>query len=66
MGKTRIKELRLEKGISQAKLGKEIGVTDRTISNYETGRTEPDIDATAKLCKIFGVTAGYLLGIEDE
>ena len=58
-------KLREEKGLSQANLGKEIGVDNRTISQYETGKREPDIQTIKKLCGFFDVTAGYLLGLED-
>jgi len=63
-GKTRIRELREARGLSQEQLAQAIGTTNQTISNYETGTTEPDIDAITKLCQFFNVTAGYLLNIE--
>ncbi|MCL2861801.1 MAG: helix-turn-helix domain-containing protein [Firmicutes bacterium] len=61
----RLKELREEKELSQEKLGKQLGLNSRTISQYETGRREPDIATIKRLCKFFDVTAGYLLGMED-
>ena len=61
----RIRELRDEKRLSQARLAKEMGVTQQTISDYEKGRIEPSIETIKKLCKFFDVTAGYLLGIEE-
>lgn len=65
MTKLRLKELREEKGLSQTQLGKEIGVDRRTIGSYELGLREPSLETIEKLCKYFGVSAGYLLGIED-
>lgn len=65
MEKTRIKELREEKGLSQTQLAAELGLNQRTISNYETGVLEPNIQTIKKICKYFGVTAGYLLEIEE-
>ena len=61
----RLKNLREEQKLSQAKLGKEIGVDNRTISQYENGLREPDYQTLKKLCDFFNVTAGYLLGFED-
>jgi len=61
----RLKELRDEKGLSQAQLGKEIGIAQKTISNYELGAREPDIETIKKLCKFFNVTSDFLLGIEE-
>lgn len=65
MEKTRIKELREEKGLSQAQLAAELGLNQRTISNYETGILEPNIQTIKKLCKYFNVTADYLLEIME-
>ena len=61
----RIKELRKEMNLSQAQLGKEINLSPRTISDYESGRIEPNIATIKKLCDFFDVKAGYLLGFED-
>jgi len=65
MEKIRLKELREEKGISQTQLAKELGILQSTISHYEKGLVEPNIQTIKKLCKYFEVTAGYLLGIEE-
>jgi len=65
MEKIRLKELREDKGLSQTQLAKEMGVSQQTISQYEIGTAEPDIQTIKKLCNFFDVTAGYLLGIEE-
>jgi len=65
MEKINLKELREAKGISQVQLAEEIGVNHRTISQYENGKREPDIQTIKKLCKYFNVTAGQLLGSEE-
>ena len=46
--KNRLKEIRLEKGISQAELAETVGVSRNTISSIETGQFSP----TAKLALI--------------
>ncbi|MCL2556519.1 MAG: helix-turn-helix domain-containing protein [Firmicutes bacterium] len=61
----RIKELREEKGLTQAQLAKAIGFNYRTISQYERGINEPDLKTIKKLCDFFEVTSDYLLGFED-
>ncbi|MDR2090673.1 MAG: helix-turn-helix domain-containing protein, partial [Clostridiales bacterium] len=33
---------------------------------WEQGKTEPNIANIQKLCKLFGVTADYILGLEGE
>lgn len=61
----RIKELRLEKQLSQADLAKAISVNQRTISNWEKSVRQPDFETLAKLAEFFQVSCDYLLGLED-
>lgn len=61
----RIKELRAEKNIFQSKLASLLKVRQNTISNWETGRSEPDQDALREMSKIFGVSIDYILGNTD-
>ena len=49
--KNRIKEVRMEKGLSQAELAEMVGVSRNTISSIETGRYSP----TAKLALILSL-----------
>lgn len=58
----RIKELRVEKRWSQARLGQELKCTGITISRYETGQRDIDSATICRLCNIFGCSADYLLG----
>ena len=60
-----IRELRKEKGITQTELAKEISTTQDTISLWELGKSYPDVINVVKLCKFFGVTADYLLGLNE-
>lgn len=62
----RLRELRLEKGIRLKDVAEAMGVTLRTISNYEAGIREPSLDMLVKLCKFFEVSSDYLLGLSDE
>ena len=64
IGKT-IKELRLEEGISQLELGKRLNVCNQTVSFWECGRREPDLDTLIEIAKYFQVTTDFLLGNED-
>ena len=59
-----LKELRIERGISQRKLGEILGVVNQTISFWETGSREPDLDSLFKIANYFNVTIDYLLGNE--
>ncbi len=61
----RIRTLRTEKGISQAKLAKEIGATQKAVDFWEKGINEPKASFVINLAKFFCVSADFLLGIED-
>lgn len=56
-----LKELRLEARLSQAALAENIGVNQRTVSNWELGVGQPDFDILLKLARFFDVTADDLL-----
>ena len=64
LGKT-IKELRLEEGISQRELGERLNVCNQSISFWENGQREPDLDTLVKISEYFGVSVDYLLGKSD-
>ena len=61
----RIKELRQEKGILQSDLAKLLKMGQATISNWETGRHEPDQDALREMSNLFDVSIDYILGNTD-
>lgn len=58
----RIAELRKTANISQAKLGKIIGVAQNTVCNWENGNREPDQVSLNKIADYFNVSVDYLLG----
>lgn len=62
----RIKELRKAKGISTVQLGKYLGLTNATITNYENGRRNPTPATLIKLADYFNVTVDYLIGRDDN
>ena len=61
----RIKELREDRDLRQADVAAATGIDQRTLSNYETGKTNPDSFAIIKPAEFFGVTCDYLLGVND-
>ncbi|MBE5746885.1 MAG: helix-turn-helix transcriptional regulator [Clostridiales bacterium] len=61
----RFKELRLEKGIGQEQLAKELGVGKATISLWENGLREPKLYSLVIIAKYFGVSIDYLAGLEN-
>ncbi|KLA47977.1 hypothetical protein P869_06475 [Ligilactobacillus ruminis S23] len=58
----RIRDLRKQKRMSQTELAKSAGVSQTTVTAWETGKAEPSSSAVAKLSDIFNVTTDYLLG----
>lgn len=62
----RIKEARLRKSLKQADLAASLNVKQNTLSNWETGRTEPDIDSLRMMAKILETSVGFLIGTDEE
>lgn len=65
MFNSRLKELRLERNLSQAQLANELQVSQRSVSSWETGFRRPDFETLIALAKYFDVTTDYLLGVSD-
>lgn len=63
--KNRIKDLREDADMRQIDLANAVGIDQRTISNYETGKTYPDSFALIKLADYFKVSIDYLVGRTD-
>ena len=60
----KIKELRLQNKLTQTELGDKLFVSDKTISSWESGRTEPDFNMLSDLCKALNVNFFSLVGGE--
>ena len=58
----RIKDLREDRDMRQSDLALAVGIDQRTISNYETGKTNPDSEALIRLAEFFEVSIDYLVG----
>lgn len=57
---------REKKGLTQNELADLLGVSQQTISKYENGTREPDIDTLINLSRIFNVSIDYLLGLSTD
>lgn len=62
----RIRDLREDRDLRQIDVANATGIDQKTLSNYETGKTNPDSYAIIKLCDFFDVSADYLIGRTDE
>lgn len=59
-----ISNSRKELGLTQKELSEKLGVSDKTISRWETGNGLPDISFLTPLCEILGVSINELLSGE--
>ena len=62
----RLRELRLEKGLSIKKLAAELGIDDTTIGSWEKGEYQPQLSMLYMLVAFFNVSMDYLTGLKDE
>ncbi len=61
----RIRHYRELRGIEQKDLARMIGITGNSISNWETGRSRPDINLIPSICNVLQVTLYELFNMED-
>ena len=59
--KTTIKQLRQEKGINQEQLAEQLHVTRQAVSNWENGKTQPDIETLTQIAEYFDVSVERLI-----
>ena len=56
-----INKLREEKGMTQDELAEKLNVTRQAVSNWETGKTQPDIETLTRLAEIFDVSVERII-----
>lgn len=59
-----LKELRNENGMTQEQLGEKIGVSNKTISRWETGNYMPPVECLNMLSEIYNISINEILGGE--
>lgn len=59
-----ISERRKNVGLTQKQLAEKLGITDRAVSKWETGKALPDSSIMLELCRILGITVNDLLSGE--
>ena len=62
----RIRELRIEHGLTQEEVGKIIGVKRYAVYSYEKGRSCPEMKGLVALADYFDVSMDYLAGRTDK
>lgn len=58
----RIRDLRKSQGLSQAELGRRIGLSQKAVTSYERETREPSVKTIKALAKVLGVTVEALFG----
>ena len=62
----RLRELRLERNMSQQRMAMELSMTQNTISRYENGEREPGIKELIRIADYFNVSLDYLLERSEQ
>ncbi len=62
----RIRNLRIEKGLTQKEIAEMLNVKQNTYSQYEIGVLNYPIDVIIKLAKFYGTSVDYLLDLTDN
>ncbi len=62
----RIAQKRKEQGLSQEALGEALGVSRQSVYKWESDSALPEIEKLITMSRLFDVTVGWLLGVENE
>ena len=61
-----LKQLRIDSGLTQYELAKNLNIGQSTIVGYEKGDREPTITNISRYAKYFGVSIDFIVGLEDD
>ena len=62
----RLKELRTDKSLSQNQLADATGLSQSSIARWELSQSEPTVSEIIILCKFFGESSDYVLGLAEH
>jgi transcriptional regulator with XRE-family HTH domain len=62
----KLKELRLNKSLTQVQVASRIGISKSRVSSYEMNTNEPSLDILIKLATLYNVSIDSLLGLEKR
>jgi len=63
---SRLKKARIDTGFTQREVSAETGIPQSTLANYETGRTEPDIETIGILATFYDIDTNWLFGLTSK
>ena len=61
-----LREARETKGYTQIQVMKLTGINNKSLSGYENGIAQPDLDTLSSLLKLYDVSADKMLGIDTQ
>ena len=64
--RVRMRNLREDRDLTQREVGAVINKSQQGYSHIEDGRAELKIDDLIKLCRFYGVSADYFIGMSDN
>lgn len=62
----RIRSLRVDSNLTQEEFGKIFRIVKSTVSLYESGKSVPNDQIKTEICRYFGVSMDYLVGLTDD
>lgn len=62
----RLSDFIKETGLSKRKFAEKVGISAMSVSDWTTGKIQPNAESIYLICKAFDVSADYLLGLDDE
>lgn len=62
----RMREARKKMGYTMKFIAEKVGVSESAISQYETGKRQPDFETASKIADLLFVSVDYLLGRESD
>ena len=61
-----VRKIRMERGYSQLDIAEVLNTTQPQYSKYENGQNEIPVRHIITLCKFYGISSDWLLGLTDE
>lgn len=61
-----LRTIRIDRDLTQEQIGAVLGKSQQGYNHIEAGRAELKIEDLVKLCRFYGVSADYLVGLTDE
>ena len=64
--RTRLRNIREDRDLTQAELGKILNKSQQGYNHIEAGRAELKIDDLVKLCQFYNLSADYIIGLTNN